>query len=362
MFYSALYQSQISQSDGLAEFLQGMPVISESAQTESDRPVTKGELHAALCSLKKSTSPGPCGWTPEFFITFWNELGSLYTAVVQETFQREMLPPSFTTSITTLIPKKQKDRRMVENLRPISLLSVTYKILAKVLASRIAKVANSLIHGDQTGFIRGRYIGENIRMILDLLRYTEDECIPGLIVQCDYYKAYDCVEWKYVNHVMEAVGFGRNFLRWMRIFYPWNHPSPYHAKISINNFLSHPYSIERGIRQGCPLSCLVWALCIEPMACRLRSHHGIRGITVSQEEIRLSLYADDTTILLDGSGESLRNSLEVLSDFCKVSGLKLNASTVSQNFPFWVGNDTQWSIIFHSHTQVLEIIFPSQCI
>ena len=207
---------------------------------------------------KENTSPGPCGWSPEFFITFWNELGALYTSVVQETFQRELLPPSFNVSITTLIPKKQKDRRLVENLRPISLLSVTYKILAKVLALRIDKVVNSLIHSDQTGFIKGRYIGENVRMIIDLLGYTEKEDIPGLIIQCDYYKAYDCVEWKYVNHVMKTVGFGPYFLQWMHIFYPWNHPSPYQARISVNNVLSQPYSIERGIRQGCPfkLSCL----------------------------------------------------------------------------------------------------------
>lgn len=335
VFYSSLYQSQISPSVDPSEFLQGIPTISEAAKTECDRPVTEQELYKALCSLKKNTSPGPCGWSPEFFIAFWHELGPTYTSAVHEAFQQETLPPSFTSSVTTLIPKKYKDRRSIENLRPISLLSVTYKIIAKVLASRIAKVADTLIHSDQTGFIRGRYIGENVRMILDLLKYTEDESIPGLIVQCDYYKAYDCVEWRYINCVMESVGFGHNFLRWMRIFYPSNCPSPYYARISMNNFLSQPYSIERGIRQGCPLSCLVWAICIEPMACKLRIHPHIHGVTVHQEEVKLALYADDTTIVLDGSEDSLRNSMLLVNSFCEISGLKLNTS---KTVCLWIGS------------------------
>ena len=214
-------------------------------------------------------------------------------------------------------------------------MSVTYKIVAKVLAVRIAKVADALIHSDQTGFIKGRYIGENVRMILDLLKYTEDESIPGLIVQCDYYKAYDCVEWRYINSVMESVGFGPNFLRWMRIFYPNNYPSPYYARISVNNFLSQPYSIERGIRQGCPLSCLVWALCIEPMACKLRTHPHIQGVTVHQEQVKLALYADDTTIVLDGSEDSLRNSMLLVNSFCEISGLKLYTS---KTVCLWIGS------------------------
>ena len=333
-FYSSLYRSQIHQCHDPADFLQAMPTISETAKIEYDQSVTKRELHEALCPLKKNTSPGPCGWSPEFFITFWDQLGTLYTAVVQEIFEKKILPTSFTTSITTLLPKKQKDRRLVENLRPISLLSVTYKILAKALATRIAKIASSVVHPDQTGFIKGRYIGENVRLILDLIKYTEDKCIPGLIVQCDYYKAYDCVEWKYVNRVMETVGFGPNFLRWMQIFYPWSQSSPYQAKISVNNFLSQPYPIERGIRQGCPLSCLVWTLCLEPMACSIRNHPGIGGITVADEEVKLSLYADDTTLILDGSDESLRNSLQSIYSFCKISGLKLNAS---KTVCYWIG-------------------------
>ena len=219
-FYSSLYRSQMHHCDDPAGFLQEMPAISETAKIECNRPITKRELHVALCSLKKNTSPGPRGWSPEFCISFWDELGALYAAVVREIFEKKILPASFTTGITIPIPKKQMDRRMSENLRPIGLLSVAYKILAKALATRIAVIASSLVHPDQTGFVKERCIAENARLILDMIEYTEDKEIPEIIVQCDYYKAYDCVEWKHVNHVFETVGFGPNVSRWMRIFYP----------------------------------------------------------------------------------------------------------------------------------------------
>ena len=333
-FYADLYHSKIEHCNNPSEFLEGMPTISDTERAECDNPITANELFAALCSLKKNTSPGPCGWTAEFFIAFWGELGPLYTSVVQEVFRKELFPPSFTVSITTLIPKKDRDKRVIENLRPISLLPVPYKILAKVLASRIAKVVGTLIHSDQTGFIKGRYIGENIRMVLDLLKYTENEHIPGLVMQCDYYKAYDCVEWKYINSVMETAGFGRDLRKWIRIFYPWAYESPYSAKIYVNNYLSAKYPIQRGIRQGCPLSCLVWALCIEPMAHKIRQDPSIRGITVEQREIKITLYADDTTVILDGSDQSLENALQLIRSFCNVSGLKLNTS---KTVCMWIG-------------------------
>ena len=171
-------------------------------------------------------------------------------------------------------------------------------------------------------------------MVLDLLKYTESNDIPGLIMQCDYYKAYDCVEWRYVNRVMEAAGFGPNFRKWMTIFYPILRSSPYSAKISVNNHLSDKYSIERGIRQGCPLSCLVWALCIEPMAHKIRDSPSIRGIMIRQEEIKLSLYADDTTVILDGTEESLKNCLQLIGAFCKISGLNLN---LNKTTCLWIG-------------------------
>ena len=95
----------------------------------------------------------------------------------------------------------------MENLRPISLLNVLYKIVTKTIANRLAKVIPDLIHRDQTGFIKGRFIGENIRHILDIITETEHYDIPGLLLFCDWRMAYDSVNWDYLKLVMDAYGF-----------------------------------------------------------------------------------------------------------------------------------------------------------
>ena len=329
--YENLYQSRPHDINELGMFFRNCASLSDREREICDEPLSAQELYSALCGLKPNTSPGPCGWTAEFFKAFWDEIGELYVAVVNEIFETKSLTTSFSQSITTLIPKKQRDKKYVENFRPISLLPVTYKIIAKCLAKRIAKVIDNLIHPDQTGFIKGRYIGENVRTLLDLLEYTEVNHIPGLLMQCDYYKAYDCIEWDYVRFAMRKAGFGPNFIQWIDIFYP---DAPHTARIALNGFLSESYSISRGIRQGCPLSCLVWAICIEPLANAIRCDRLIKGINMEGTELKLSLYADDTTVILDGSEQSLSNTLKVVTKFGKGTGLCLNKEKTAC---LWIG-------------------------
>ena len=330
-FYSKLYK-RVSRAAGCANsFLETVETITESQREECDIQLTAEELTASLSSLKPNTAPGPDGWTAEFFRKFWDIFCPLLLGVANEIFDSGSFPDSFSRSVTTLIPKKGKDKRYIENLRPISLLPVPYKIIAKVMALRLKKVVGSVIHADQTGFLTGRNIGENIRLIVDLMELADRKQINGILMQCDFLKAYDSISWDYVNEVIRAYGFGPNFQRWMMIFYP---AGAMNARINVNNFLSPQFNVERGIRQGCPLSCLIWLLCMEPLLNRIRKTDAIRGITVSETEIKLSAYADDLTLILDGSEPSLRNVITVFDDFNTATGLKLN---MSKTICTWIG-------------------------
>lgn len=102
-----------------------------------------------------------------------------------------MLSISQRRGIISLIPKKSKDKTILENLRPISLLNVDYKILTKVIAKRIENVLPTLINLDQTGYVKGRYIGENIRLIYDLIHYTDKTNQKGIAIFLDFKKAFD---------------------------------------------------------------------------------------------------------------------------------------------------------------------------
>jgi len=91
----------------------------------------------------------------------------------------------------TLIPKKDKNKVLLNNWRPISLLNTDYKIVTKAIAARIAKVLPSLIHGDQTGYIKGRFVGQNVRLIVDIIKCTDSLDISGIPLFLDFKKAFD---------------------------------------------------------------------------------------------------------------------------------------------------------------------------
>ena len=111
-------------------------------------------------------------------------------------------------AVITLIEKKGKDRSFVENWRPISLVNVDTKIMSKVIATRLKNVLPYIIHHNQTGYLKERYIGETIRSIYDIMNYTDKEHIPGLLIFIDFEKAFDGVEWKFRINCLEAFNFG----------------------------------------------------------------------------------------------------------------------------------------------------------
>lgn len=84
-------------------------------------------------------------------------------------------------------------------MRPISLLNVDYKILTKVIAKRLEKVPPKIINPDQTGYVKGRYIGENVRLIQDIMFYTKRTNVPGIAIFLDFRKAFDSIGWEYLK-------------------------------------------------------------------------------------------------------------------------------------------------------------------
>ena len=113
--------------------------------------------------------------------------------------ERGKLHISARRGIITLIPKKDRDPNYIKNWRPLTMLNVDYKIVAKAIAQRLKAHLHKVIHPDQTGFLQGRFIGENIRKILDLIEYTENENIPALLISVDFEKCFDRIEWQAVK-------------------------------------------------------------------------------------------------------------------------------------------------------------------
>jgi len=155
-----------------------------------------------------------------------------------------------------LIQKKSKDKTILENLRPISLLNVDYKILTKVIAKRIEKVLPTSINPDQTGYVKGHYTDENVRLIYDLIHYADKLNQKGIAIFLDFKKALDSIEWDYLLETLQLFNFGHDIQNWMKIFYVT-------SCVLNNGHASTFFSLQPGVRQGCLLSGVLLVLRIE---------------------------------------------------------------------------------------------------
>ena len=217
---------------------------------------------------------------------------------------------------------------------------------------------DKLISNDQTGFISGRYIGENTRLIYDVMHYAEEYNIPGLLLIIDFEKAFDSVSWKFIDEVLKFFNFGESIIKWINVFQK-------NSKFSVNQGgnLTKFVKLQRGCRQGDPLSPYIFLLCVEVLSLRLKQNPSVRGITIEDLPILISQYADDTTLILDGSEISLKAAMNELQSFANISGLKIN---VEKTQVVWIGSEKfsnkkccpnwnlQWGI---THFSILGMIF-----
>ena len=212
---------------------------------------------------------------------------------------------------------------LLSNWRPITLLNVDYKIASKVIApERIERVLPSLIHPDQTGFLKGRYIGQNIRLISDIIQRTEQQKIPGILVLLDQFqKAFDSLEWSFIQNALTLFNFGNEIKTWISTFYMNSESS-----VLNKGFCANYFKLSRGVRQGCPLSPYLFIFAAEVLASKIRQERTIKGISMFGTESKISQFADDTSAFCD-SLSSVKHLLVTTTEFGKVSGLKLiNAS------------------------------------
>ena len=153
-----------------------------------------------------------------FYKFFWLDISDLLIDSYNYTFESNGLSQEQKLAVINLIPKKDKDLRYLKNWRPVSLLNTDYKILAKALANRL-QVIGQLICEDQVGYIKGRYIGEAIRTIEDIMLLTKEQNTPGFITLIDFEKACYSIEFPFLFKCLEKFNFGTVFISWLPILY-----------------------------------------------------------------------------------------------------------------------------------------------
>ena len=322
-YYENLYSSRENSLNdiNLNIYMQNinMPKLNEQEATELEGEITLKEASLTLKNMKNNKSPGTSGFSVDFYKVFWKQLGNFVVRSINFGFLQGELSVTQKNGLIVCIPKENKCRNALKNWRPITLLNTIYKVASGSIASRIKTVLDKLISTDQTGFIKGRYIGENTRLVYDLLQFTEENNIPGLLLLIDFEKAFDSLSWSFINKVLQFFNFGPSIRNWISTFYK-NSSS---AVLQCGH-LSSFFKLGRGCRQGDPISPYLFILCAEILSVRIRNNKNIKGIKIDNTEIKFSQYADDASAFLDGSKQSLEEILQELETFADISGLKTN--------------------------------------
>ena len=303
--------------------------LAEEEKNSLESNLDLEEIKYAVSNMSSNKSPGPDGFTAEFIKFFFSDIGMFILRSANTGFCKGTLSPSMRQGNIVLIPKENKPKRYIKNLRPISLLSTIYKIISACIANRMKQVLPSIIGDTQNAFIQGRNISSNYRFIYDTLVYTHNNDIPGMLLSIDFEKAFDSISWAFMFKAFEYFNFGPGFMKWIRTLY-----SNISSCVSINGQYTDWFQIERGVRQGDPSSAYLYLVCAEILSLMIKSNNQIKGIQMNNNVNLLSQFADDTTLSLDGSEESLQQAIKTITDFSRISGLKINES---KTMIIWIG-------------------------
>ena len=220
-----------------------------------------------------------------------------------------------------MIPKPNKDKTLVSNYRPISLLNNYIKLYAKIIANRLLPLLPRIISLDQTGFTPGREAKDNTIKAIHVQHWLIKSKSPGFFLSLDAEKAFDRIAWDYMLDVLKSLGIQDRMLGFINLLY--SYPT---ARIKVNGVLSEAFSLSNGTRQGCPLSPIIFILILEPFLCRLRENVDISGVKIISTAYKLAAFADDILLFLTNPIITIPNLLKDFSMFRTISNFKINFS------------------------------------
>ena len=331
-------------------------ILQASDKERLDFELTMDDILDALKHSKNDSAPGLDGLPIEVYKFFWNDIKFFLFDCFKYSFQTGSLSPSQCDALICLLHKNPDLKRDdLANWRPIALLNADYKILAKVLARRLQSVIDGLIDQGQSAFIKGRGASTMLRELYDIIERAKTSKSPSIILSIDYSKAFDKISTGAILKALKVHGFGEYFYRWIQILLK-------DRKCCVRNagYISKTFAMERGVRQGCPISPMLFILTSELFAAHIRANNNIKGIYFpnSRNSVKIRLFADDITLFF----QDLIDYREVLAKiklFTEFSGLELNKN---KSFAMYFGNNDlvgtfMNGIKFVERLKILGVIF-----
>ncbi|XP_019263741.1 PREDICTED: uncharacterized protein LOC109241454 [Nicotiana attenuata] len=234
------------------------PVISREQRRMLVEEYTSAEMKQALWEIAGDKAPGPDGYVSQFFKDCWEIIREDLEAGVMEFFKIGKLLKAWNSTVLTLVPKSDHAESVVD-YRRIACCNTIYKVISKMLTNRLKTVLPSIISPNQSAFVAGRTIAQNILICHDLVRlYNRKQTTSSCLIKIDLRKPYDKVEWEFVAEMIHALEFPQQFIKWTMTCI-----TTVQYEIAINGGLYGNIKGEMGLRQGDPISPLIFVLCME---------------------------------------------------------------------------------------------------
>ena len=352
-FYQELWGSK--KTLNMEHQTQYLNAVIQEDETEDggNSTLTRDELKKSIQEQNKNGSPGIDGLTQRFYEWAWDTIEDDFHEVMNNCYLAKEMTESMKTAIVTLIPKKG-DTKQISNWRPVSLLTIDYKILAKIITKRLQDDIINKISLEQKCALKGRQITDIHLNIMATLKHCQKTGTPAILACYDFSKAFDMLDHSIIINTLKSMKVKQTTINWIRTLY-----TDIRSKIQVNGAETAEILILRGIRQGCPLSMLLFIIALEAMTRTIKAD---QSINAPHMDLKLQQYADDlTTITADA--ESDRVAQEQIEKFCSISGLQLN-NVKTKKIHINLNNSQQLDLKHHTpesyikdEVKILGIIF-----
>ena len=330
--------------------------VLESMNARLTRDFQAEEVHRALKQMYPLKAPGPNGMPHLFFQHFWPVVGGMVTKTVLGFLNSRIIPSKFNDTHIVLIPKFKNPRNVIE-YRPISLCNVVYKLASKILVNRLKKFLPSIINESQSAFVNGRLITDNVLVAFETMHRINQEKggVKGeMALKLDVSKAYDRVELRCLDKIMEKLGFNS---RWQNLMSQCISTVTY--SIRINGKQCGQISPTRSLRQGNPLSPYLFLLCAKGLSAMIKKvveRGKMEGISICRGGPRIShiFFTDDSIVFCKASTEECDALQRILCVYENSSGQQLNRSKTSLFFSPNTSETTKHEIKNRFEAQVIK--------
>uniref|UniRef100_A0A803TMB0 Reverse transcriptase domain-containing protein n=1 Tax=Anolis carolinensis TaxID=28377 RepID=A0A803TMB0_ANOCA len=321
-FFEELYKKEEVNPDNISQYLGELqlPKITEQQRESLNREITIEEIRKTLKTMKPNKAPGPDGFPVCFYKTLQEESILHLQGIMNKVLTKGEIPKSWSQADIVAIPKENGILTDLRNYRPISLLNSDYKIFTSVLANRFKEFLQNWIGPEQKGFLPGRNASENLRCIVDIIEYYECHHEKEMaLLAVDAEKAFDNLNWMFFKLLLKEVDIGYQFLNAIEAIY-----NKQEASLLINGQQTEPFKIEKGTRQGCPLSPLIFIFALNTLMIKIRKDHDLKGTKIRGQEYKIRAFADDIICIIEEPKYQINNWINKIEEFGKLAGLKIN--------------------------------------